>query len=183
MFIQLPSPGWLGLHHKEKYFEKQKFDPQTLSYSHRLELIKLPNDKDKIKIAGNCIQEKMPSRKLRAVVSKALEKLKGEPVLLPLRIIRGVSSYFDESKLQKLIDAPEKLERMRPRSRVEMRNQATSLLEKMETWKDGCNKLISALDEIDERKQKEKEEKKRKKAERKAKGREGEERGKELDFT
>ena len=59
------------------------------------------------------------------------------------------------------ISQPEKLESMRPKTRSEIRERASDLLEKMDSISKECNTLIETLDQIE--KKKEQERKKRKK--------------------
>ena len=154
---------------QERYFVMSKAKVDELSYSHKLEFIKLPNDKKKIRLAEKCIREKMSCRKLSETIFETRKKTKGVLELSPLKLISNVDKLIEGTQIPTLLSKPDKLESMRSKTRTEMRERANNLLERMETLTEECGNLIETLDEIDKRKEREREQKEREKEELRAK--------------
>ncbi len=141
---------------QERYFIQRNVNTDGLSYSHKIELIKLDNDEKKLQLVEMCIKEKMPYIKFAEIVFETRQKGNGEKEPSPLKLISSANRLVDRliegSQIQTLLSEPEKLERMRPKTRTVFRERTSNLLEKMSTTTKECNKLIKTFDEIEEKK-------------------------------
>ena len=150
---------------QEKYFVMSEAKVDELSYSHKLELIKLPNDKKKLKLVEKCIKEKLSCRKLSETIFETRQKTRGVTEPSPLKLISNVDKLIEGTQIPTLLSQPDKLESMRPKTRTEIRGRTSDLLEKMKTITEECNTLIETLDKIEEKKELEKKEKEKEKEE------------------
>jgi hypothetical protein len=107
----------------------------------------------------------MSCRKLSEDISATRKNERGEIQASPLKLISSVDRLIEGTQIQKLLSEQEKLENMRPKTRTEIRERTSDLLEKMDTISKECNTLIKTLDQIEEKKKIEKEEKEKEKEE------------------
>ena len=151
---------------QERYLIDGKANVDDLTYSHKLELIKLPNDKKKLKLVERCHNLKMSCRKLSENIFKTRQKKRGMIEPSPLKLISNVDKLIEGTQIPTLLSKPDKLESMRPKTRTEIRERTSNLLQKMTTITKECNALITTLDDIEKKKQLEKEQKEKEKEER-----------------
>jgi hypothetical protein len=154
---------------QEKYFVQNNVNAESLSYSHKIEFTKLDNDKKKLELVEKCINEKMSCRKLAEDILAIRQKTSSKIEPSPLRLISNIDKLIEGTQIPTLLSKPEKLERMRPKTRTEIRERTSSLIEKMNSIAKECNALIKTLDQIEKKKLVEKEKKEIEKEERKAK--------------
>ena len=154
---------------QEKYFEQNNLKTESLSYSHKIEFIKLPNDKNKLQLVKKCITETISCRKLAEDILAIRQESRKETEPSPLKLITSVDRLIEGTQIATLLSKPEKLQNMRPNTRNDIRERASDLLEKMGTISKDCNKLIKTIDQIEEKKKVEEEKKEREKEERNAK--------------
>ena len=144
---------------QERYLIDGKANVEDLTYSHKLELIKLPNDKKKLKLVEKCHKLKMSCRKLSENIFKTRQKKRGMIEPSPLKLISNVDKLIEGTQIPTLLSKPDKLESMRPKTRTKIRERTSNLLQKMTTITKECNTLITTLDDIEKKKQLEKEQK------------------------
>ena len=154
---------------QERYLIDGKANVNELSYSHKLELIKLPNDKNKLKLVERCLKQKISCKKLSETIFETRRKTRGVIEPSPLKLISNVDKLIEGTQLPALISKPEKLENMMPKTRTKIRERTSILLQKMTTITKDCNSLITTLDDIEKKKQLEKEQKEKEKEERRVK--------------
>ena len=154
---------------QERYFQQNNANVEGLSYSHRVELVRLDNNEEKLKHLEKCIQEKMPVRAFREYINNIIPIASKEPT--PLKLISNVEKLINNASIEKLASQTEKLEGMTPKIRAKIRQRADDLLKKMDDITKECSSLMQTLDDIEKRQEEEnrkkeieKEEKKKERA-------------------
>ncbi len=140
---------------QEHFFAENKVDTYQLTYTHKCELVKLPDNEDKIQLVQMIISESMSTRQLTHVI---LEKRRvlfgshpGEPELMlaPSQLIKDLKGLFD-SKITKRLDIkPEELKTLEPEQRAELKGRIGETLTKLEEVARVYKKLLSEIKSIE----------------------------------
>jgi hypothetical protein len=155
----------LNVASQERYFLQNNANLEGLSYSHRVELVRLDDNEDKLKHLEKCIQEKMPLRTFREYINNIIPIGIKEPT--PLKLISNVEKLIDNASIEKLASQTEKLEGMTPKTRAKIRERVDDLLKKMDDITRECSSFMQTLDKIEKKKDEEKRKKEIEKEEKK----------------
>jgi hypothetical protein len=133
---------------QEKYFIENKVKTDSLTFTHKAELIKLPNDKTKISLVNKCIKNKLSTRKLSTEVAKKLELLPRKSDLptsqfLKLRF-KSLDGLFEKEANRDLPNLT-KLKGMRKSTIEELKASCEIMLEKLKRVSDEYQTLPPAI--------------------------------------
>ncbi len=143
---------------QERYFKENSFDTCQLSYTHKSNLIRLNNDKNKLILANRCIDEKLSTRQLSTIVNKKRRKVidekKQELSDLPFGNITKIEQLLNKSIKSELITDINKLRNMRNKTRQDLKEKTNELLANMSITVKECRKLIKNLEQVEKEKKK-----------------------------
>jgi hypothetical protein len=142
---------------QENFFRDKGLDSGRLSFRHKAELVKLPNDDQKVAAAQKAMDEKMSARFLAQHVSgmrptktmpvEGLERILERFVADPLRLFSSAEqtkSLLDMDTLRKV-----------PRDeRQKLHAEAFNMIEKTKEWMNQYKELVRRLDRIEAKEKK-----------------------------
>lgn len=141
---------------QEAFFEANHIDTEKISYTHKSNLIRLPNDTDKINLANRCIDEGLSTRKLEALVGRSRKKIlarkKTEQEETALQNILKIEQLLNRSEKSELVTDIQKIRSMHASTREELKAKAGELLEKMAENTRACRKLLKNIEIVDKEK-------------------------------
>jgi hypothetical protein len=144
---------------QEKFFAESEVDTTTLTYSHKAELVKLPNNKSKIDLVKKAISELLSVRDLSELVDKARKKPLPEQRLLAGDLDRLMFSpdklFDDPSRTDLLHDdqmRKEQLRNLKGKTRRKLLEKVSQAVEKAEEWIDLYEDLKRDLEELESEK-------------------------------
>ena len=127
---------------QERLFKEKKIATEALSYTHKAELIKLKNDNPvKVKLINQCIKKSLSTRELAELVKKERKKLGKEYAPTPLKYFSYVDRVVKNSDLPVAFDDVGKLEKMKPKTRNELKEKTKTLFEELKKLSTECNSL------------------------------------------
>jgi len=148
---------------QEKFFEQEGIKTQGLSYTHKAELVKLPNGKDKTTLVQRILEESLTTRQ----VSEEAKKIKGastgdEPnaVLLLAAVERCIENpvrLFDHPARSNFISDKTNLQKMKADTRQKLYEKTKSMIDLTREWTKRYEALKNQLEEIDRGKSSDKE--------------------------
>ena len=150
---------------QEEYLIQNKVATDDLFYNHKLELIKLPNDNKKIALIKRIIKDKISTRALSKIITETRKEIPSAIEQSPLKLISNIDSSIEKANVPTLLLQPDKLAKMKLKTRTKTKESAERLLEKMAVLKKECRTLINTINKFEEKKQKEQEAKEKKKQE------------------
>ena len=150
---------------QEEYLIQNKVATDDLFYSHKLGLIKLPNDQKKLDLIKRCIKEKLSTRTLAKIIAETRKEIPSTIERSPLKLLSNIDSSIEKANVPTLLLQPDKLAKMKSKTRTKTKESAESLLEKMAVLEKECRTLISTINKFEEKKLKEQEAKEKKKQE------------------
>ena len=126
---------------QEQFFASKKLPSDKLSYTHKAELVKLPDDQRKIDLVKECIKKSIASRQLAERVSEILKdtprnelpalKLLENKLSDPKRLFadtRITEMLFDDDRLRA------ELEGLSPKKRMRLYEAVSGMLEESREW-------------------------------------------------
>ena len=132
---------------QEKYFEEKKIDTAQLTYTHKAELVKLANDKEKIKLAKDCIKNNWFTRQLEDEVKKKLpDKEKTVTGRTNIQYLKSVTKQVDKFRL---VTDSEALTNMKKKTRDDLKEKAEQAMAKMQEKIKDCEDLLNKIQEIE----------------------------------
>jgi hypothetical protein len=150
---------------QEEYLIQNKVATDDLFYSHKLGLIKLPNDQKKLDLIKRCIKEKLSTRTLAKIIAETRKEIPSTIERSPLKLLSNIDSSIEKANVPTLLLQHDKLAKMKSKTRTKTKESAESILEKVATLTKNCKTLIKDLDKIEVKKEKEQEAKEKKKQE------------------
>lgn len=143
----------VNVHIQEEILKKEKVKFDKLTYSHRVELLKIKGEKEKIEMAKKCVEESLSIRALRKEISPSTSK---KAAKVDLKINSKTLSWFSTSeaaimKIDALIEEPD-IKNIKNGTRKKLHENATSLLEHLKNTTDKLTKLIEELDDVPKKK-------------------------------
>lgn len=139
---------------QEKFFLEKGLDTASLSYTHRAELVKLPNDDDKVKFVKSVMQKALTSREVEQKV-KAIRKKDGHAKALsqvldaemdnPRKLFAGatVLEIFQDTAL-----LGEELKQLKKRKLRRICEKAMQRAEETQRWSHLYQTLVDTIEEI-----------------------------------
>ena len=136
---------------QERFFKSKRIDTNRLSYSHRLELIKLENDDVKIELARQCIQLSLSHRQLIPLVKQAREENMTKPITPAVQAKKHISELehlLDGSAVPAFLHDVNQLKSIPQETRDKMREVAVQLLNQIPVISQLYESLVRNLDRI-----------------------------------
>jgi hypothetical protein len=123
---------------QEHFFSEHDVDSSQLTYTHKCELVKLPDDDNKIDLVQRIINESMSTRQLTHVITdkrKELTKSKtGKPEMIsaPTQLIKDLKGLFDPKISKQLFINPDELKTLQPEQRNDLKGKIGETLAKLQ---------------------------------------------------
>lgn len=140
---------------QETFFEKEGIQSQGLTYTHKAELVKLPNGKDKTGLVQKILEGSYTTRQ----VSEEIKKLKGastgdelKPALLLAaveRCIENPARLFDHPERSCFISDKTNLQKMKADTRQKLYEKTKSMIDLTREWTKQYEALKNQLEEIE----------------------------------
>lgn len=141
---------------QERFFIENEIDAEKLSYTHKSDMVRLENTPEKIEIAKECIEKKLSTRELSRLVGdkrqKALENKKQLKEESPFSNIATIEQLLNKSIKSELVTDIVKLRGMHQKTRQDLKEKTTQLIESMLETTRECKKLIKNLDRVEKEK-------------------------------
>ncbi len=135
---------------QEIFFKKSNFDSSGLSYTHKAELVKLPNTTDKIRLAQKVLKGNISTRLLSEEVRKAQAKLGHQDELVPSveKYVMDPIRLFENPRASDFISSAENLKKMRPATRRKLHEKALKMVDKTRDWAKRYQMLANELKKL-----------------------------------
>jgi hypothetical protein len=136
---------------QEVFFKEKKFDSAGLSYTHKAELVKLPNTAVKLRLAKKALKSTFTSRLLSEEVKKTREKsgAKGKVIVSVIeKYMTDPVRLFEHSRRSDFVADADNLKRIRPGTRQRIKEKALEMVEKTREWGKMYKKLAKELEKL-----------------------------------
>ena len=141
---------------QERFLVKNNIDTDKIGYTHKATLIRLENDDEKIYLAKKCLNENLSSRKLSEIVKKSHGRLsddrKKNQDETAFRNIVKLEQLIGRSEKSGLVTDISKMRSMKTKTRQDLREKATELLEIMAQTTKDCKKILKNLEKVEKEK-------------------------------
>jgi hypothetical protein len=140
---------------QEIFFKEEKVKTERLSYTHKAELVKLPDGKEKTKLAQKILEESLTTRQVSEEVKKIKDASTGdEPnaVLLLAAVERCIENpvrLFDHHARSSFISTVDNLKKMKAETRKRLYEKTLSMIEQTREWTKRYEALKNQLEEIE----------------------------------
>jgi hypothetical protein len=137
---------------QEIFFKDKKFDSAGLSYTHKAELVKLPNTAEKIRLAKKALKSTFTSRLLSEEVKKTREKsgAKGKVVSSVIeKYMTDPVRLFENPRRSDFISNADNLKKMRLETRHHLQEKALEMVEKTKEWGKKYRALARELEKLE----------------------------------
>ncbi len=133
---------------QEKFFEEKNINTEKLTYTHKADLVKLANGKEKTELAKACMKNNWSTRKLRDEIKKKLQNTEQKQVAGRDNIpyLKSISNKMDKTNL---VTDSEILAKMQKEKREELKKLAAETLAKMQEKIKDCEDLLNKIQEIE----------------------------------
>ncbi len=139
---------------QEKYFLNHKLKTAELTYTHKAELVKIPEGPEKLKLIKKLLQKSLTTRQTADEVAKIRSALPRDQKPLVKSLVEKIDSpekLFDEPDILDLLSREDKLgeelNQLRPKKRKKLSSEVTQMLERSRKWVKCYEALKAALDE------------------------------------
>lgn len=136
---------------QEVFFKKKDFDPTGLSYTHKAELVKLPNTAVKIRLAQKALKSTFTTRLLSEEVKKTREKsgVKGKVISAVIeKYLTDPVRLFENSRRNEFVSNTDNLKKMRLGTRQKLQEKAREMVEKTKEWGKKYRALAKELEKL-----------------------------------
>jgi len=137
---------------QEIFFKEKGFDPAGLTYTHKAELVKLPNTDEKIGLAQKALESTFATRLLSEEVKKAREKAGGTGKVVTAAIEKYMSDpvrLFENLRRNEFVSNADNLKKMRAETRKKLHEGALEMVERTKTWGERYAALAAELEKIE----------------------------------
>ena len=138
---------------QERFFIANNIDVDKLSYTHRIELIKLENDDKKLELVQTCIESSLSSRKLISLINEARRALEESMERVATKMankhIAGLECLLGGPTESTVINDMDTLRIIEKETRQKLRQTAASVLAKIPLITGEYQRLIFNLDQIE----------------------------------
>lgn len=139
---------------QERYFLNQKLETDELTYTHKAELVKIPEGPEKLKLVKKLLKKPLTTRQTADEVAKIKSALPRDQKPLVKSLVDKIDSpekLFEEPDILDLLSREDKLgeelSRLRSKKRKELSSEVTRMLERSQKWVKCYEALKTALDE------------------------------------
>jgi hypothetical protein len=138
---------------QESFFKEKGFDPAGLTYTHKAELVKLPNTDEKIGLAQKALASTLTTRLLSEEVKKAREQSGGTGKVVTSVIEKYMTDpvrLFENLRRNDFLSDPENLKKMRAETRKKLHEMALEMRAKTKAWGERYAALAAELENIEQ---------------------------------
>ncbi len=140
---------------QEKFFLSKKLETDSLSYTHKAELVKLPNDDEKVKLVKSVIKKALSSRQLEdrieTIKKQRVKEMKPIAYFFDKEIGNPRKLFGDETVRLLFEDKrglQQELKHMKPKKLKDLLVKAAKKAEETKTWAQLYQDLVDAIEEI-----------------------------------
>jgi hypothetical protein len=140
---------------QEEFFASEKLPSEKLSYTHKAELVKLPDNPQKIELARECVTKSISSRELAEKVSKILETMRRDPPVALKLLASKISDpkrLFADTRIVEMLSHEERLEAqlkgLSRKKRMRLCEAVEGILDESKEWVWRFELLRSKLEHI-----------------------------------
>ncbi len=137
---------------QERFFRDRKFNSAGLSYTHKAELVKLPNTEVKLELAGEVLEGSFSTRYLAEEIKKVRKELGHKAGRSPMMIERHIenpSRLFDHPERSAFISDTTNLKRMRTETRQRLLEKTAKMTARTKEWTKKYEALRKKLEEAE----------------------------------
>jgi hypothetical protein len=145
---------------QERFFVANDLEADRLSYSHKAELVKLPDTSGKVRLVNETIEKSLSVRDLAEKIRELRASLpkQDRPLLINwTKDIDDPARLFGDHRKHELITDKETLKRLRRKTREKLRVEVSAMIDRMSGWLREYESLKTTLEEIDREPPEEKE--------------------------
>ncbi len=138
---------------QERFLVQEEIETDLLKYSHKVELLRLPNNKEKLDLARACIESSWSIRELKSRVQQALESMAIEdqtgtaPFTQVIRYVRRVNRWSKRAEAPEVLLDPEIIHDLDPQQKLKLRRQASKAINDLASIHDVLVRLVEQLNE------------------------------------
>jgi hypothetical protein len=137
---------------QEVYFKQKRFNAAGLSYTHKAELVKLPNTAEKILLAQKALKSTLTSRLLSEEVKKTREKSGAKGKVISSVIEKYMTDpvrLFENARRNDFVSDGENLKKIRRETRQKLLEKALEMVEKTKEWGKRYRTLAKELEKLE----------------------------------
>jgi hypothetical protein len=145
---------------QERFFLANDMEADKLSYSHKAELVKLPDASAKIQLVNEIMEKSLSVRDLAERIREVRASLpkKDRPLATNwTKEIDDPARMLEDRRRYEVLTDKEKLKKIRAKTRAKLRQEVTVMIDKMSQWLQEYESLKTRLEEIDTESQAERE--------------------------
>jgi ParB-like chromosome segregation protein Spo0J len=138
---------------QERFFLSKKLETGSLSYTHKTDLVKLPNDEAKVKLVKTAMKKALTTRQLEARIGEIKKQRGTEPKSLALLFSKEVDNpkklFGNEEVLTVLQDREslqQKLKELKPKKLKALSAEANERAEEAKQWVKYYQDLVEAIE-------------------------------------
>jgi dGTP triphosphohydrolase len=136
---------------QEVYFKQRRFNAAGLSYTHKAELVKLPNTAEKIRLAQKALKSTLTSRLLSEEVKKTREKSGAKGKVISSVIEKYMTDpvrLFENARRNDFLSNADNLKKIRRETRQKLLEKALEMVQKTKEWGKRYRALAKELEKI-----------------------------------
>ena len=136
---------------QEQFFREKGFDSQGLSYTHKAELVKLPNTEAKLSLAEETLESAYTTRALAEQVKKIREEIGGTERQSPIQIDKYLDDparLFENERRNEFLTNPDNLKKMKVHTRQRLLEKSLAMVDKTWEWTKRYQALVKQLEKI-----------------------------------
>jgi len=140
---------------QEKFFLSKKLETDSLSYTHKAELVKLPNDDEKVKLVKSVIKKALSSRQLEDRIEEIKRQRGAEPKPILHFFVREMDNpkkLFGHTELLTVLQDKESLKQelktLKAKKLKALAAEAAERVEETKQWVRLYQELADAIEEI-----------------------------------
>ncbi|MEW6141191.1 MAG: hypothetical protein AB1733_23450 [Thermodesulfobacteriota bacterium] len=140
---------------QEKFFASQDLNTSRLSYTHKAELVKIPDGPEKTRLVKKLLEKSLSTRQTADLVNKARKNLKHPHVPstkgLEKKVYHPARLFSDPTVADLLSDGnrlKQKLSRLKGKTRQNLHAAVTEMLDRTRNWVRQYEVLKAAVDEL-----------------------------------
>jgi hypothetical protein len=138
---------------QEQFFNLSGLDTSGLCYTHKAELIRLPDDQVKLDLAKEAIESPLSTRQLSEKVDEACKQLSQKKIEIAVAILKNIENprrIFEDSQIAPFVDDLKSLRKLSLEERRAISVEAKEMSKKTKEWMQKYDKLVRRLDKIDQ---------------------------------
>jgi predicted DNA-binding antitoxin AbrB/MazE fold protein len=138
---------------QEQFLKLSALDTSGLCYTHKAELIRLPDDQVKLDLAKEAIESSLSTRQLSEKVNEACKELSPKNFEIAVAILNNIENprrIFEDSEIAPFVNDLKSLRKLSLQERRAISVEAKEMSKKTKEWMQKYDKLVRRLDKIDQ---------------------------------